>query len=150
MKKYLTKFFIVLLSLMLLAGGLVLGIILMVSYHPDLIGWTIGGASIIYFSLLYLAIRYLQNIFSGNDKHTQKLMKTGVRALATILNIESTAWRVNYNPVVRLSLHVNSSTRPAFDAKIETAFPIYKPFQIGDKIEVVYNPENILEIRICK
>lgn len=74
----------------------------------------------------------------------------GMKAMAKIVNIEGTAWRKNYNPVVRLYLRVNPSNMPSFDAKIETTFVVYKPLHIGDSIEVIYNPDNPLEIMVAK
>jgi len=146
MKNHLLRFFIFLFGLMVLGTGIVFGIIAVAFIRPDLLAWAIVGGATVYSILLFLVIRHLQKIFSGNDSHTKKLLETGVRAAAAILNIEGTAWRRNYNPVVRLSLRVKPPDRPAFDAKIETTFIAYKPLHIGDSIEVVFNPGNPLEI----
>ena len=150
MNNFVKKLLLTILGLMLLTTGLVVGLIAIIINNPDSAGWVIGGACIIYFLLLFLGVRYLQKSFSSPDKLTKKLMEIGKKAMASVVNIEGTALRINFNPVLRVTLKVNPSAGSAFDAKIETVFPIYKIPRVGDSIEVIYNPENPLEIIVVK
>jgi membrane protein implicated in regulation of membrane protease activity len=150
MNNFLTKLLLTILGLMVLATGLVFGTIWIAFNNPDYIWWAVAGCVVVYVLLLFLGIRFLQKCFSGDSRLAKKLMEMGKKAPATIVDIEDTAWRRNYNPVVRLSLRVSPTAGAAFDAKLETTFLVYKPLHIGDRIEVIYNPDNLLEIIMAK
>ena len=148
MGKYLKKFFVILFGLFLLAAGIVLATLYISFNQPDLMVWAIIAGVIIYFSILFFSIRYLQKLFSANEQRLNYLLETGHQATATVKNIESTKWRINFNPVLRVTLSVKPSLGSPFPLQIEKAFPIYKTPRLGDQVKVLYNPEKTQDILI--
>ena len=85
-----------------------------------------------------------------NMNQNSTLIKTGVSALAVILNAEDTGTTMNESPQVRLTLQVNPAYGPSFQA-VTTTF--VGRFQIGlitpcAPVTVRYDPNDITKVAI--
>ncbi len=70
---------------------------------------------------------FIYRMIKGNSQ-TRNLLQTGVAAPAVILSIEDTGWRINDQPQAKVTLQVNPTDRPPFQAVLKQVF---SPFDLG-------------------
>jgi len=79
---------------------------------------------------------------------TSNLAQTGMGASADVLSIEDTGMLINYNPVVRMKLHITPQFGAAFESTVETAVSKIAIPRAGDKINIKYTPANTSEVLV--
>ena len=79
---------------------------------------------------------------------SNQLAMTGVPATAEVKSIEDTGTLINYNPVVRMNLHVVPQFGVPFDITSETMVSKIAIPRVGDKINIKYNPVNTSQILV--
>jgi hypothetical protein len=71
----------------------------------------------------------------------KKILKTGVQAVAVVLEIIDTGNRFNKNPQVRLKIEVRPEHQPPFQAEVTTVVSVVElsKFQPGNIVAVKYD-----------
>jgi hypothetical protein len=92
------------------------------------------GAFLLVGAFLYPLIKH--------SKAKNKILENGISAEAKILAISEGGMRINGNPVVNLSLEINSPTQAAFRAEVSQVVSIVNlpSFQPGKLLDVKYLP----------
>jgi hypothetical protein len=78
------------------------------------------------------------------------LLQNGVPALATIVSIQDTGWRINDQPQALVTLQVTPADRPPFQAVVKDTFD---PFELGSLVpgapaQVRFNPNDTTKVAI--
>jgi hypothetical protein len=73
--------------------------------------------------------------------HENKILKTGVQAVAVVVEVIDTGNRFNKNPQVRLKIEVRPEHKPPFQAEITTVISVVElnKFQPGKVVTVKYD-----------
>lgn len=75
-------------------------------------------------------------------KKQNEIIKTGVRTRATVLRVENTGQKINFNPVILLSMRVEAFTSVVVQITSETLIAgIRMPFA-GDRICIAFDPDD--------
>ncbi len=124
-----------------LAGG-VFGIVVVIIFSP-LIGSIFASIFAAIFGWVYLA--FIKPLFDS-----QKIMKTGVEALATIINVWDTGVTINENPQIGIKLKVEPVSLPPYEvdtkqlvSRLQTY--LYAP---GTQVTVKYDPADLQKVVI--
>lgn len=73
-----------------------------------------------------------------NRKKKKRLQQIGQKTMAKILSIQNTGIRVNNNPYVKMSVEV----KPGITANFQMIVSLFQVPQVGDSIEILYDPAN--------
>jgi hypothetical protein len=79
---------------------------------------------------------------------SNQLAMTGVPATAEVKTIADTGTLINYNPVVKMNLHVVPQFGVPFDTSVETMVSKIAIPRVGDKINIKYNPANLSQVLV--
>lgn len=111
--------------------------------------FSVGGSMGSYFSLLFLGIFGLVffiiwRTLIGPMVNTSRLQKTGVPAVATILEVKDTGVTVNNNPQVKLVLEIRNNLGHKYTTTCRTLVSRINPFafQPGMQVSVKVDPKN--------
>lgn len=106
---------------------------------------TIPGTIIFALVILLMTFLLLDTVSSkGKTKH---LLKIGEKAKALVLSVETTGVTVNrINPCLRLKIEIKPLNKTPFQATFEQVFSIINIPRAGDEIEVLFNPNNLMEV----
>lgn len=84
-----------------------------------------------------------------NKRKLKKLKDVGVRSVAIVCDIEDTGMMLNQTNIgIRLTLDVQPTTQPSFRTVVETFVSRVQIPRKGDRVEVLYNPENPSELAV--
>jgi len=124
-----------------LAGG-VIGLVVVIIYAP-LIGSIYALIFAAIFGCLHLA--FFKPLFDS-----QKIMKTGEEALATIINVWDTGVTINGNPLIGIKLKVEPSSLPPYEVDTKQLISrlqtyLYAP---GTQVTVKYDPADLQKVVI--
>lgn len=78
----------------------------------------------------------------------EAFMKTGTRADALVLEIEDTGITINNDPVVRLTIEINSGSAGPFQKTLESSVSRVNIPRKGDIIKVLYDPKDNTKITV--
>jgi len=92
---------------------------------------------------------FIYRMIKGNAQ-TRNLLQTGIPAAAVILALEDTGLRINDQPQAKVTLQVNPTDRPAFQAVIKRVF---NPFELGSvapgaQVQVRFDPNDQTKVAI--
>jgi hypothetical protein len=86
--------------------------------------------------------------YTDYDGRKAQLMATGLGGTAEVLTIADTGAMVNYNPVVKMKLKVQTQYGVEFETEVETAVSKIAVPRVGDKLNIKYNPTNTSDLII--
>lgn len=97
--------------------------------------------------MAFFGSSFFRMIFFGSS---EKILKTGLPARATILEIEPTGTYFNNQPQVRMLLEVNTATGENYQTEHkEIISPVYLPqFQPGAELVIKYDPKDRKKVAI--
>ena len=111
--------------------------------------FSVGGSMGSTFSLIFLGVFGLVffiiwRTFIGPMVNTSRLQKTGIPAVATILEVRDTGVTVNNNPQVKLVLEVRNNLGHKYTTSCRTMVSRINPFafQPGMQVRVKIDPRN--------
>ncbi|HLT24689.1 MAG TPA: hypothetical protein VK004_06150 [Ignavibacteria bacterium] len=77
-------------------------------------------------------------------------LKTGTRADAMVMGVEDTGITINNDPVVRLTIEINSGSAGSFEKTIETTVSRILIPRKGDIIKVLYDQKDNSKITVLQ
>ncbi len=111
--------------------------------------FSVGGSMGSTFSLIFLGVfglvfYIIWRTFVGPMVNTSRLQKTGLPAVATILEVRDTGVTVNNNPQVKLVLEVRNNLGHKYTTSCRTMVSRINPFafQPGMQVRVKVDPKN--------
>jgi hypothetical protein len=129
--------------MVLLCGGLVGPIFLVVYFalgELTILKWMFYVGLLITAADVLIALA-LANFGAKTDAKTQMLEATGVLALAQVTGIAETGTRINEQPLVKLSLHVEGPGLTPFDTQDSVLASVSRlPMITGRKLVVLVDP----------
>lgn len=80
--------------------------------------------------------------------HRKKLMENGRKGEASVLTVEDTGMTVNQNPYIKMRLKVTPSFGSEFEVTVKQLVSRLAIPRIGDKVQVVFDPQNVNDLII--
>ncbi|QQR80472.1 MAG: hypothetical protein IPJ69_14435 [Deltaproteobacteria bacterium] len=108
------------------------------------------GLLIPYIILMVLVPFFMIRYFGhGNSRKLKKLSQKGIRSSAIVLSVEDLGFTMNkINIGLSLSMEVRPLTEDPFKASLDVFVSRVQIPRVGDKVEVIYDPSNHLEVAL--
>lgn len=105
----------------------------------------------IFINVLPLFVLAIVTAYFGKkeQQHREYLFQTGKKAKATVINTQDTGTTINQNPVIKLTLKIQSdSFGKELEVTIQKMIPRIAIPRVGDILNISYDPANIQDLVI--
>ncbi len=106
------------------------------------------GVLVTGFFLGAIFLTYRKHILPSLDQ--ARILRTGIKAIGTILSISETTTWINNAPVLKIEMEVNTDGKPKYITQVLVAVSYFdtSTLLVGKQVEIVVDPKNSMTVQI--